>query len=237
MGKAIVIGASSGIGRALAKVLAQNGYEVGLAARRLPLLVSLQQEIGSQATIKQMDICDTERAIALFSELIQELGGVDLAVISAGTGFLNPDLEWSLEKRTIDVNVSGFTALADAAIQYFIKMGRGHLVGISSLAALRGNDQAPAYNASKAYLSNYLQGLRYKVARLGLPITITDIQPGFVDTPMAQGPGLFWVASTEKAARQIYEAIRRKRKQAYITRRWRLFAWFLKLAPDRFFER
>ncbi len=110
-------------------------------------------------------------------------------------------------------------------------------MGISSLAALRGNSLAPAYNASKAFVSTYLQGLRYKVARLGLPITITDIQPGFVDTAMAQSPSLFWVASPEKAAGQIYEAIRRKRKQATITKRWRLFAWFLKLAPDWFFER
>jgi len=86
-------------------------------------------------------------------------------------------------------------------------------------------------------VSNYLQGLRYKVAGLGLPITVTDIQPGFVDTAMAQGPSLFWVASPEKAAAQIYEAIRRKRRQATITKRWRLFAWVLKLAPDRFFER
>jgi short-subunit dehydrogenase len=158
-------------------------------------------------------------------------------VISAGTGFLNPNLSWELEKQTIDVNVSGFTALADAAMQYFMQSGRGHLVGISSLAALRGNRLAPAYNASKAFMSIYLQGLRYKVAGLGLPITITDIQPGFVDTAMAQSPSLFWVASTEKAANQIYTAIHRKRKQATITKRWRLFAWILKLAPDRFFER
>jgi short-subunit dehydrogenase len=237
MGNAIVIGASSGIGRALAKILAEHGYAVGLAARRLPLLASLQEEIGSPTVIRQMDISDPNRATSQFHELVQELGGVDLVVISAGTGFLNPNLSWGLEKQTIDVNVSGFTALADAAMQHFIQSGAGHLVGISSLAALRGNSLAPAYNASKAFVSNYLQGLRYKVAGLGLPIAITDIQPGFVDTGMAQSPSLFWVASPEKAAGQIYQAIHQKRKQATITKRWRLFAWFLKLAPDWFFER
>jgi short-subunit dehydrogenase len=236
MENAIVIGASSGIGRALAKVLAERGYALGLAARRLPLLVSLQKEIASPTAIRQMDISDTGKATGLFFELVQEMGGVDLVVISAGTGFPNPNLDWGYEKRTIEVNVSGFTALADAAIRYFIGTGQGHLVGISSLAALRGNSEAPAYNASKAFMSTYLQGLRYKVKGLGLPITVTDIQPGFVDTSMAQSPSLFWVASPEKAADQIYQAIRRKRKQAYITKRWRLFAWVLKLAPDRFFE-
>lgn len=235
--RAIIIGASSGIGRALASVLAKHGYRLGLAARRLPLLLSLQQELGGQTIVRQMDVSNPDTAIAQFSALIEELGGVDLVVISAGTGFLNPDLAWELERQTIAVNVAGFTALADETIRYFLQAGQGHLVGISSLAALRGNGLAPAYNASKAYLSNYLQGLRYQVASRGLPIVITDIQPGFVDTRMAQGATLFWVASTEKAAEQIYQAIRQKRKQAYITKRWRLFAWLLRLAPDRFFEK
>ncbi len=98
MEKAIVIGASSGIGRALAKLLAEHGYAVGLAARRLPLLASLQEEIGSPTAIRQMDISDPNRATGQFHELVQEMGGVDLVVISAGTGFLNPNLSWGLEK-------------------------------------------------------------------------------------------------------------------------------------------
>ncbi len=201
MEKAIVIGASSGIGRALAKVLAEHGFAVGLAARRLPLLASLQEEIGSQSTIQQMDISDPERATGQFFELVREMGGVDLVVISAGTGFLNPNLAWELEKQTIQVNVSGFTALADAALQHFIQSGKGHLVGISSLAALRGNGLAPAYNASKAFVSTYLQGLRYKVAGLGLPITVTDIQPGFVDTSHGAKPILVLGGFTRKSRR------------------------------------
>jgi short-subunit dehydrogenase len=237
MKKAIIVGASSGIGRALAKNIARDGYVVGLAARRLSLLLELQQEIGNQALVKQIDISNTDNAIPLFSELIEEMDGVDLIVISAGTGFINPDLEWGKEDETIAVNVRGFTAIANVAMHHFLQKGSGHLVNISSIAALRGNRGAPAYNASKAFESNYLDGLRQKVVRLRLPITITDIQPGFVDTAMAQGEELFWLASPEEAAKQIYQAIRGKKKHAYVTKRWRLIAWFFKLVPDSIYYR
>ncbi len=237
MNKAIIVGASSGIGRALAKSLAKRGYIVGLVARRLAFLLELQQEIGHQAWVKQIDISKTHDAILQFSEFVQEMGSPDLIILSAGTGFINPDLDWNKENETIAVNVAGFTAITNVAIQHFIKKGSGHLVNISSIAALRGNGSNPAYNASKAFESIYLEGLRHKIAQLRLPITITDIQPGFVDTAMAQGKGLFWVASPEEAAKQICQAIRRKKKHAYITKRWRLIAWFLKLAPDRVYHR
>jgi short-subunit dehydrogenase len=237
MKKAIVVGASSGIGHALAKVLAQDGYAVGLVARRLPLLLELQQEIGDQAMVKQIDVADTAVAMPQFTQLLHEMGDVDLIVLSAGIGFLNPDLDWNKENETIGVNVAGFTAMTNLAVHYFLKKGSGHLVNISSIAAIRGNGMAPAYNASKAFESNYLEGMRHKFAKLHLPITITDIQPGFVDTAMAQGVGLFWVAPPEKAAKQIYQAIRRRKTHAYVTKRWRLIAWLFKLAPDWLYHR
>jgi short-subunit dehydrogenase len=232
MDKAIVIGASSGIGRALALRLAREGYAVGLAARRLPLLLELQAEIGPTAHVRQMDVTDTARAMSLLEELIEEMGGVDLIVICAGTGHINPDLSWGPEDETIGVNVRGFAALANVAVQHFLRRGAGHLVGISSIAALRGHGRAPAYNASKAFVSTYLEGLWHKMARLGVPIAITDVQPGFVDTAMAQGPHRFWVASPEEAAAQIYRAIRRRQKRVVVTRRWRLIAWLIRLTPD-----
>jgi short-subunit dehydrogenase len=105
------------------------------------------------------------------------------------------------------------------------------LVAISSVAALIGSRQAPAYSASKAFVSNYLEGLRGVMRNLRLPITITDIRAGFVDTVMAQGSGIFWMASREKAARQIYHAITKKRAHIYVTRRWRLIAWLFKIIP------
>ena len=229
--QAIVIGASSGIGRALAVRLAREGWAVGVAARRLPLLLELQAEIGRGASVRRMDVTDTARAMALLEAWIEELGGVDLVVLSAGTGHVNPDLAWDPEDETIAVNVRGFTAMANVALRYFVRRGSGHLVAISSLAALRGHGSAPAYNASKAFVSTYMDGLRHRVARLGLPIAITDIQPGFVDTAMAQGPHRFWVASPGQAAEQIRQAIRRRRTRAIVTRRWRLIAWLIRLTP------
>jgi short-subunit dehydrogenase len=232
MDKAIVIGASSGIGRALALRLARAGYAVGLTARRLPLLLGLQAEIGPRAFVRQMDVSDPVRAMPLLEALIEEMQGVDLIVINAGTGHVNPELAWGLEEETLGVNVLGFTAMANVAFRYFVGRGTGHLVGISSLAALRGHGAAPAYNASKAFVSAYMDGLRHKLARLHSPIAVTDIQPGFVDTAMAQGPHVFWAASPQKAAEQIYQAIRRRRRRVIITRRWGLIAWLIRLMPD-----
>lgn len=232
MKKAIVIGATSGIGKELAKVLAEDNYAVGLAARRIDFLSQLQQEIPSPAFIKRIDVTQTEEAMNLLDELIKEMGGLDLIIISSGVGFINPDLDCKEEIETINTNVSGFAAIANVAFRYFYKQGSGHIVGISSIAALRGGSDAPAYNASKAFVSNYLEGLRRKAAKSSIPINITDIKPGYVDTAMAKGDGKFWVASPEKAARQIYKAIRLKKKNAYITKRWRIIAWLLKTMPD-----
>jgi len=237
MKKAIVIGASSGIGRELAKILSENGYVVGVMARRLHLLEELSDEIKSKSFLQEIDAADTHTAMETLANFITEMGGADLIVISAGTGDINNDLSWQLENKTIRTNVIGFAALANVAIHHFIEKGSGHLVGISSIAALRGGRESPAYNASKAFESNYMEGLRQKIRRLRLPITITDIKPGFVQTAMAKGEGIFWAASANKAAKQIYNAIKRKRTRAYITRRWRLIAWLLKIIPARVYER
>jgi short-subunit dehydrogenase len=231
MKRAIVIGASSGIGKELAIVLSQNGLAVGLMARRIDLLQELTSNLPNRAFSRQADIADHRPAMAILENLIEEMGGVDLVVISSGAGFINPDLDWANEKETVDVNVIGFAAMANVAFRHFVKAGSGHLVGISSIAAIRGSGGAPAYAASKAFMSNYLEGLRISALRAGLPIAVTDIQPGFVDTALAQGPRLFWVASPQKAARQIYDAIQRKARHAYVTRRWSVIGWMLKVLP------
>ena len=173
----------------------------------------------------------------ILHKFVEEMGGVDLIVISAGTGDVNNSLSWPIENEAIKTNVKGFAALVNVAIHYFAGKSSGHLVGISSIAALRGGRESPAYNASKAFESNYLEGLRQKVRKLGLPITITDIKPGFVKTAMAKGDGIFWAADADKAAKQIYDAIKRRKSNAYITRRWRLVAWLIKLLPGFIYER
>lgn len=231
MKKAIVIGASSGIGRTLALVLSQHEYTLGIAARRIEKLRELQTEIGAPVSVCQMDIARPHEAIQVFQRLIQEMGGVDLVVICAGTGYLNPDLEYTKEQHTIDVNVSGFVAMADAAFHYFMQRGAGHLVGVSSIGALRGSAEAPAYSSSKAFVSVYLQSLRRLAKKKRAHITVTEIQPGFVDTAMAKSDHVFWLESVHVVAEQIYAAIRRKKKHMYVTRKWRLIAWVFKLLP------
>jgi len=238
MKQAIVVGASSGMGRALAQLLAQDGYQVGLTARRTDLLEELKETLPTEGFVKAMDLQDPEGSMAALTELVETMGDVQLIVLMAGVGHGNPGLEWPREKQTIDVNVTGFTALASAAYHHFQRRGGGHLVGVSSLAGLRGNIRVASYNASKAFVINYLQSLRYQARKAKLPLIVTDIRPGFVDTPMTEGQkGMFWVASAEKAASQILEAIRKKRKVAYITKRWRIVSWVIRLLPDALWVR
>ena len=234
---AIIIGASSGIGRALATTLSRDGYRVGVVARRTDLLAGLQAELTGPCVIKTVDVSQPELAMPLLRELIEELRDVQLFIVSAGTGFDNPAFGWEPERETIAVNVLGFAGMVNVAVAHLEARGSGHLVGISSIAALRGSRAAPAYAASKAFVSNYLQGVRYRFKKSKLPIVVTDVQPGFVDTPMAKADRLFWVASPETAARQIAAAIRGKKKRAYITRRWRLIAWLIRGLPDAVYSR
>lgn len=237
MKKAIVIGASSGIGKELARVLSQNGYAVGLTGRRVELLTALQNELSTESFVKPMDISQTDEAIRQLTELINEMNSVELVVISAGVGFINSEFEWEKEKATIKTNVFGFAAVANVAVKHFLEQRAGHLVGISSIAALRGTGGAPAYNASKAFVSNYLEGLQQKCVKLKLPIVVTDVKPGLVDTAMAQGEGLFWVASPEKAAQQIYKAIKARKTHVYVTTRWRSIGVLLKLMPSSIYNK
>ena len=234
---AVIVGATTGIGKALAELLISDGWRVGISGRRLELLEEFKQCHGERVVCRQMDVNHPEEVMTGFDEFVRLLDGVDLVVISAGTGAANPDLKWEPEAATIATNVTGFAAVATSAMRYFLKRGSGHLLSISSVAALRGSHEAPAYNASKAFVSNYTEGLRVKAARSGKPIYVTDILPGFVDTRMAQGEGLFWVASPEKAAGQIYAAIRKKSRRAYITKRWRLIALLMQFMPDFIYQK
>ena len=229
--KAIVVGASSGIGRALARVLAEAGYELGLVSRRTELLEALQKELPAKACIRPIDVSRPDQAMPLLSELINQMPGVDLIILNAGVNASKPDFNWPGEKQTIEVNISGFAACANLAVQHFLAQNHGHLVGISSIAGLRGSARCPAYNASKAFVSNYLQGLRYKLSRHN--IYVTDIRPGLVDTDMVRDiRRRFWVSTPQAAARQILSAIKKRKKVAYITGRWLLIAWLIRFLPD-----
>ena len=237
MKKAIVVGATSGIGKRLAELLVEKGYLVGITGRRTGLLEELKTQNPESYRIKTFDTTQTSSIAQQLDDLTHELGGLDLLIISSGTGDLNDKLDFELEKRTIDSNVGGFTAIADWAFNYFSSQKHGQLVAITSIAGILGNGQAPAYSASKAYQINYLQGLRMKASKASLPIYITDIRPGFVDTDMAKGQKLFWMAKVERASIQIFNAILKKRKVVYITKRWRIIACLIKILPNRILEK
>jgi short-subunit dehydrogenase len=234
---AVVIGASSGIGAAVAVELARRGYTVGIAARRVESLRDVAARHPGITAVGHVDLHDVAGSQAAVDGLIAQVGGADVIVIAAGTGSENPALEWEPEADTIAVNVTGFAAMATLAMRHFVDRGRGHLVGISSIAAIRGHGEAPAYGASKAFVSSYLRAVRHKCAKQRLPICVTEIQPGFVATDMAKGEGLFWVAPVDVAATQIVEAIESRRAHAYVTKRWRFVAAALRLLPDWLYNR
>jgi len=237
MRKAIIVGATSGIGKGLAQKLANKNYIVGITGRRAGLLDELKSEKPNSFYTKTFDITDTNKIVENLENLTKELGGLDLLVISSGTGDLNEKLDYEIEKRTIETNVTGFTCIANWAFNYFENQKAGHLVAISSVGGLRGSGIAPAYNATKAFQINYLEGLRQKATKLKNQICVTDIRPGFVDTAMAKGEGQFWVASVDKSTSQIFEAIRKNKKIAYITKRWKLIGIILKRIPRQIYDR
>ena len=237
MKKVIIIGSTSGIGKGLAECFAANNYKVGITGRRKELLLELKDENPDAYLTKVIDVTDTSSSIQQLEELTNEIGGLDILVISSGIGEINEALDFEIEKQTIDTNILGFTSIADWTFNYFEKQQSGHLVVISSIGGIRGSRQAPAYNASKAYQINYTEGLRQKAAKLKIPIFITDILPGLVDTKMAKGEGLFWVMPLEKAVHQMYHAIIRKKKVVYVTKRWRLIAFVLKILPRGIYDK
>ena len=237
MKKAIIIGATSGIGKSLAELLLREGYEVGVTGRREELFQSIKTQVLSRIVFKKMDVQDLSTLESICNELVNHLGGLDLLIISAGIGEQNKSLNFDVENSVMKTNIQGFTCIADWAVRYFKEQGYGHLVNISSIAGIRGNGIAPSYNSTKAYQINYLEGLRINVKHYGSSITITDVRPGFVDTEMAKGEGLFWVAPVQKAAKQIFEAIRQKKQVVYITKRWRLIALLLRIIPFSILKR
>jgi short-subunit dehydrogenase len=234
--KVIIIGATSGIGKQLAILYAQNNWLVGITGRRTALLNELCTMFPSNIIAATMDVT-TPEASALLEQLIQQMGGMDLFIYNSGFGDTSEQLNWQVELQTTLTNVNGFVALINIAYNWFLDKPTGHIAATSSIASIRGNSFAPAYSASKAYMSTYMEGLLIKIKKQRRNIYLTDIQPGFVDTKMAKDNGRFWVATPEKAARQIYTAIRKKRFRVYITRRWWLIAKIMKWLPDFIYHR
>ena len=234
--RAIITGASSGIGRDLASIMAADGWTLGLMARSEETLRALAVELGPATRFTVADVTETAILEGKLDALAEELGGVDCVVLSAGVSPYNRKIEWAKDRATIETNVVGFAACAGWAARYFYGRKAGHIVGLSSVASHRGSPIVPAYNASKAFVSHYLEGLRFNLGRFG--IHVTDIRPGYVATPMTEGQeGMFWVSDVRTAARQCYAAIRRRKKVAYVTRRWALVALVARISPGFLYRR
>ena len=234
--KVIVIGATSGIGRKLAELYAEKGYMVGITGRRKDLLDEIQKHYPSLIETECFDVTEKKNIEHLVA-LIKKLGGLDILIYSSGIGEPSKELNWQLDKLTVETNVNGFVEVVNWSFNYFIKQNHGSLVVISSIASHRGNSWAPAYSASKAFQSNYFEGLHMKAGRMKKNISVTCIEPGFVDTKMAKGNKIFWTVPVLKAAKQIIDAIEKKKKRVYISKRWWLIAKLIKLFPYWFLKK
>ncbi len=233
----IIIGASSGIGKRMAEIYVANGHKVGITCRHIEPLKEIHQHHQQSMEYECFDVTGTDN-IRRIESLISKLGGMDIMIISAGTGEPSMDLKWEIDKRIVDTNVNGFIEIANWSFNYFVKQGTGQLVTISSVAANRGSSYSPAYAASKAFHSTYFEGLSIKARRLKKDIAVTCIEPGFVKTRMAHGGDkMFWVVPVDKAARQMIRAIGKKKRKVYISRRWWLIAKAMRWAPYWLYKR
>lgn len=236
---ALITGASSGIGAALARLLAGRGTEVVLAARREDALREHAEAItaaGGKARIEALDVCDPERTQARIRELDEELG-LELVVANAGVGGSrwSGKLQWEHVKPIIDVNVSGAVATLTGALPGMVARKRGHLVGISSVAQYRGLPSSAAYCASKAFLSTFLEGLRIDLHGTG--VFVTDVRPGFVETPMTASMGtLPFLVGVEDAAQIIANAVERRRKIVVFPAAMAMVGKMLTVLPKGIYE-
>ncbi|MBR1520412.1 MAG: SDR family NAD(P)-dependent oxidoreductase [Bacteroidaceae bacterium] len=233
----LIVGATSGIGRALFEKLAKEDNTVAVVGRRQCLLDELCQRNPEKIFAEKADVTNIEEVSAVIERLAGKVGRLDLAIVCAGTGELNAALDYEREVPAIQTNVVGWTYVVDALYRRFKQQGQGHLVAITSVGGLRGEPNAPAYSATKAYQINYLEALRKKAFKGGKKVVVTDIRPGLTDTAMAKGEGLFWVMPVEKVASQILSAIRKKKGVAYVTRRWHVLALLNKNVPWSLYKR
>ncbi len=226
--KAIIVGASSGIGLEVARLLLADGWHLGVAARREELLLSLKQSAPERVEVMAIDVTKQEAGEQLLS-LVQKLGGMDLYFHSSGIGKQNRNLVADIELKTMETNAVGFTRMIGSAYRYFAEQGYGHIAAITSIAGTKGLGPAPSYSATKAMQATYLQALEQQAHQRGLNIHFTDIRPGFVDTALLSGTFHYpMMLKPEKVAREIVDAIKHKQhvriidwKYSLLTALWR----------------
>ncbi len=234
--RVIIVGASSGIGAELARLYARDGARLGLIARRQDCLEALCAELGPGTEMVVADAANLESLSAALDLLDARLGGADTLIYNAGINYMSR--EWKKETEVLAVNNGGFVVAATWVHAHFRDKPQARFAGISSIAAIRGSGPSPIYGATKAFMCNYLEGMRKNLFRSGQRWSVSDIRPGFIDTDMTRGQkGMFWVAALDKATRQIYRAIEDRKRVTYVTRRWRLIAWVMRVIPEKIYYR
>lgn len=233
MKKAIVMGASSGMGYDVAKLLLKDGWQVGVAARRMDMLEQLKEQFPQQVVTEEIDVTDVDSPTKL-KQLIEKLGGVELYFHASGIGKQNPELEETIEMNTVRTNALGFTQMIDTIYNYMKEHGGGHIAVISSIAGTKGLGPAPSYSATKAFQNTYIQALEQLANGHRYNIQFTDIRPGFVDTQLLAGGKYPMLMSPQYVARRIVKAIYSKKhvkvidwRYAILTKCWRLVPNFI----------
>lgn len=236
MNRIIIIGATSGIGHEVAKIYRQMGWRVGVAGRCIERLETFRQEAPDQVEIQQLDVtqADAPQKLRL---LIDKLGGMDLFLLSTGIGNQNRALDPGIELATVETNAMGFTRMVTAAYHYFKEQGQGHLAVISSIAGTKGLGVAPSYSATKRFQNTYIDALAQLAHMEKLPVTFTDIRPGFVKTDLLKNDSYPLLMHPERVAQHIVKALSRKKRTAVIDWRYALLVFFWKLIPDFIWER
>ena len=242
MPKSILItGASSGIGRTLAFEFSRRGYALGLCARRLELLESLRDELGreTQVAIAKLDVADLERVPEVLHKIADQLGGVQIVIANAGVGERSYPGEgtFHLDSKVIEINVLGAMATIDAGTEILKKEGGGQIVGISSVAGFRGLSTTPAYSASKAALSTYMEGIRNNLKQHKIAVTV--LNPGFIDTPInSHRKSRPFLISAEKGARLMADMIEKKVWSSTVpVWPWALITKLMRLLPERLWSK
>jgi NAD(P)-dependent dehydrogenase (short-subunit alcohol dehydrogenase family) len=239
MERVIVVGASSGIGAAIARQLALAGAHVAILGRRSTELGRVADLAHEHLHPNVHDVCSTETVPDLFERIVADLGGLDTLVYAAGVMPVVAPSEYAFEKdrEMVAVNLLGAMAWMNLAAARFEAARAGTIVGVSSIAGERGRRGSPAYCASKAALTTYLEALRNRCSRYG--VNVVTAKPGFVDTAMTRGlRGLFWVISADEAARRILALARRgSSASGFVPRRWGLVAAIVRALPSLIFRR
>ena len=241
--RAVLVGASSGIGAALAHRLADEGYQIALLARRVEMLEMLTNEINSKhgetrAIHYVHDVTDYESVPALLQHIIADLGGLDTFIYNAGVTLKGGIESYDFEKDHImmEVNLIGAQAWLNLVAETFQNLQSGQIVGISSVAGERGRIGNPAYNTSKAALTCYLEAFRNRLTRYG--VNVLTVKPGYVQTDMIKDvANPFWAIPAEQAAEDIYTAMRKRKQEIYTPARWRWVMLIIRNIPSFVFRK